>query len=352
MTDPTAFNKALDQRDLAPKDGQLPDQRLSCLSVTHGTESCLLPGMELVVAESDAGVNTEQDRTMVQTGRAWIIPSYKDFGQKDLFYLSWLLSVSHNDAVSFDPSLCYEEWLRPAFYPDRFRTEFLKPLIESLDVTFNTGGAAGTGKASDVQAWMRGLPPLTTPGQAIQPRQVLKYTFPLLPAGTSISNPNAVNCVASPGVVTRQLVALQGGSAFQRQRADPIGPWNRPSGWYTTTGLSSGPVESRAFVELFVPVTARHQLGTEYMPMDSSISNVLAALRLDERDFVGIRRNIHLIPISDVPESHESDLVGPSIDIKATSHDLYFPTWNTLYVDKDILSQMLIAPGDEIMIRR
>jgi hypothetical protein len=337
-------------------DGATTAPKRSCLSVKEGEEACVLPGMKLEVVQIDARLNTQQDRSLVESRTEWTIPSVDNFSQEDLFHFAWLLSVSDSKEMA-DPSRCYEAWLNQTPYPDVVRSVFMRMVLDTLKVGIENPTDQGEETAADVQKWMRRIPKLHNAKGQNYFRQNLIYAIPLLdPAHSPPGTPQ--DCI-DDGRHSVQLKAFESGSPFQREPTvdpgEPVTNLSGPRGWYRDGKI----VEARAYVAILVPITVAGQAGTFYEPVDSSLTDVATDLGQPVENLIAIRRNKNLIPIEKIPTSQNPDLSQDAVVMRGITpddclhqkNDVCFSLSTDILVDKGIFKDLLIAPRDEVIFR-
>jgi hypothetical protein len=331
LTDPLPFNA-----QLAPRQpGAGP--RLSCLS-EENLSTCVLPGMKLVVFESDARDHTLQDRTLVESRTEWLIPRPEKFGQQDLFQLTRLLAIATpTNAAADSPihaSRCYETWIDKR-YPEDFRTKFIPRFLESLTLRYKVREGESAGTADSVQQWMQALP---APG---------KYAGPQLYFSIPRGGPDTIAaCGGDNAGPDLNLTAFGGGSPFQRQTNDDpftvVKDALKP-GWYRPDAPL---LKSRSFLAVMVPVTVAGAPGLHYVPIHASLDDLPAYLGIPRERFKGVRRDIRLIPPPQLQQQpYEKRLLIRAVEGR---HALADPT--TLPVKADLMRLLLVAPGDEVVM--
>jgi hypothetical protein len=308
--------------------------------------------MKLVVLQTDARLNTVQDRTIVESRTEWTIPAPESFGQEDLFQLSWLLSASASDrkynGQVQDPSRCFEAWVQSNYYPDRFVAAFVTPLLHSLYVDFETGASSGPGYADDVKNWMHDLPPAGDP-TAAPPRQKVRFELPLLPPDAQVrdANRNLISppdyCRAVPKGVPETYTALAGGSPFQREAE--YHSFDNAGGWYKYAPPGQHIVSARAYVSVLVPVSIKDVAGVRYVPIYASLERAAAMLRREDQGLAGVWRNTQLIPPG---LRHEADSRA-RIYLRGSEASDYDCGCGDIPVQWAQFRKMLVAPGDELV---
>jgi hypothetical protein len=347
--DPILFNKALET--------QIPGQPathqpLSCISVSGGSEACIRPGMKLVAIQTDARASNVQDRTIVESRTEWTIPTPESFSQEDLFHLSWLLSVSTSDRTyggqTQDASQCYEAWVQSNYYPGKFTTAFVTPLLESLYVEFETGGTPGP-YADDVKRWMHDLPPAGNPSAAL-PRQKVRFDLPLLPSNARVrdaaGNPPPSYCLAAKNRTHETYTALAGGSPFEREQTD-YNNFNNAGGWYRAVPPGQHIVAARAYVSVLVTVSVENGAGIHYVPIYASLEAAAATLQRDCERLAGVWRDTQLVP----PGLRERADPGARVYLRASDATDYDCGCGSIPVQREQFARMLVAPGDEFVFR-
>jgi hypothetical protein len=333
MEDPKVFNTEL----AAPRGGA---RSLSCLS-DEAMATCILPGMKLIMQESDAGDRRTQSRTLIGTRSEWVVPSVKQFGQEDLFQLARLLAIATPDnagVAKFDASRCYEYWLEHNY--GAFRERFVETFLGTLALRYNKRPADETHGAASVQSWMRDLPSAAMVSEQIYGSARLTFAIPRLTA------PGGDACAGGESGPQVRLRAFGGGSPLQRQIADDATTKIEAiyaTGWYAE---NRDLVRSRSFITVQVPVTVEGSVGLHYVPIHASLGEIPALLGIAPERFRGVRRDNRLIPatlLQGQPMQPRTRLAP-----NTSSHALYSGT--SIPISDRMLAQLLIAPGDEILV--
>lgn len=335
MDDPKVFNMEL----AAPRGGA---RSLSCLS-DQAMATCILPGMKLIMQESDAGDRRTQSRTLIGTRSEWVIPAVEHFGQEDLFQLSRLLAIStpENAGVAkFDASRCYEHWLEHNYAA--FRERFVGTFLGTLSLRYNKRPGGETHGAASVQSWMRDLPSAAMVSEQIYGSARLTFAVPRLAA------PGGDACAGGESGPLVRLRAFGGGSPLQRQSMDD--PTTKIEATYATGWYAENRdlVRSRSFVTVQVPVTVEGSAGLHYVPIHASLAEVPAMLGIAPDKFRGVLRDNRLIPamlLQGQPMQARTRLAP-----NTAGHAIYSGT--SIPISDGMLAQLLIAPGDEILVSR
>ena len=341
--DPAPFNNVLNHRS----------DRLSGIPSAPGDfRAELSTGMKIQITQTDARSNTVQDRTIIESKTEWIVPSADKFGQADLFQLSWFMSNAaklkkDGSDVPVDPSVCYEQWLKSDVYPGLFRTNFIKSVLNTLAVSFNTlpngvppeyqgGGARYT------KALIGDLPSLATDSQGQQTpdkryRQRLSFLIPQIPTG-STTDGNATGCFGQSNFA---IELFDGGSQFQE--AGDYVYQNNANRWYRSPDQLP---KARSFISVLIPVTVSNSPYVRYVPIDTSIQDIPIILGISKDRFVGVQRDMRLVPEKFVQPGYyaKSILLRPSSRNSVLLNDLEIP------FNDSISGDMLLAPGDAIVI--